>query len=267
MVTVGSDSHKRTHTLAAVDEVGRQLSQLTMPATDQGHLEALRWAAGWPQRQWALEDCRQLSRRLERDLLSAGEVVLRVPPKLMAEARKSARTRGKSDPIDALAVARAALREPGLPKARLDGESRELRLLVDHREDLVQERTRIQNRLRWLLHELDPEFVVGAGTLDRQHVLARIETWLMSREGVIVEIAVSLVQPTRQLNLECGRLEREIASRVEVVAPELLAMVGCGALSAAKLVAETASVDRFRSEAAFARHNGYPRAFSECRLT
>ena len=81
---------------------------------------------------------------------------MRVPPKLMAHVRDAARTYGKSDPIDALAVARAALREPDLPVARLDGPERELRLLVDHREDLVHERTRVISRLRWHLHELDP---------------------------------------------------------------------------------------------------------------
>ena len=75
---------------------------------------------------------------------------------LMAKARDSARTYGKSDPIDTLAVARAALREPDLPVAQLDGPARELRLLVDHREDLVEDRTAHINRLRWHLHELDP---------------------------------------------------------------------------------------------------------------
>jgi hypothetical protein len=49
---------------------------------------------------------------------------------------------GKSDPVDALAVARAALREPGLPAARLDGPERDIRLLAAHREDLVAERKR-----------------------------------------------------------------------------------------------------------------------------
>nr|WP_234382114.1 transposase [Streptomyces dysideae] len=105
---------------------------------------------------WAVEDCRHLSRRLERDLLAAGERIVRVPPKLMANCRSAARTYGKSDPIDALAVARAALREPDLPTACLDGVAREIRLLVDHRDDLVAERTRIINKLRWHLHEIDP---------------------------------------------------------------------------------------------------------------
>jgi transposase len=101
----------------------------------------VKWAARWEQRRWAIEDCRALSRRLEADLLTVGELVVRVPPKLMAGVRRSARTRGKSDPIDALAVARAAIREPDLPVAQLDGPSRDLRLLVDYRESLVKDRT------------------------------------------------------------------------------------------------------------------------------
>src|SRR5207342_780536 len=103
----------------------------------------------------------------ERDLLRAGASVVRVPPKLMAGARRSGREPGKSDPIDALAVARAALREPDLPVARLDGPEREVRLLVDHREDLVAERTRVENRLRWHLHELTPGDEPVARSLDR----------------------------------------------------------------------------------------------------
>lgn len=109
MVTLGTDSHKATHTVVATDEAGRQLGQGTFQANEDGHFKALQWAAQWEERRWALEDCRQLSRMLERDLLSAGQHVVRVPPHLMAGVRRSARTRGKSDPIDALAVARAAL--------------------------------------------------------------------------------------------------------------------------------------------------------------
>jgi transposase len=137
MVILGIDAHKRSHTVVAIDGAGRKLGEKTTQATTtEAHLELLRWAEGFgARRRWAVEDCRHLSRRLEADLLSAGEEIVRVPPKLMAHARDAARTYGKSDPIDALAVARAALREPDLPRARLDGPARELRLLVDHRED------------------------------------------------------------------------------------------------------------------------------------
>jgi transposase len=111
----------------------------------------------WPERIWAVEDCRHVSGRLERDLLAAGERVVRVPPRLMAGARQAVRVQGKSDPIDALAVARAALGEPDLPTAGHDQASWEIKLLVDHREHLVAERTRTINRLRWHLHQLDPD--------------------------------------------------------------------------------------------------------------
>lgn len=114
MVVLETDAHKRTHTTVAADKAGAEVGSVTVAATPEGHLRALRWAAQWDERRWAIENCRHLSRRLEPDLLAAGELVVRVPPKMMAGTRRSARTRGKSDPIDALAVARAALREPDL---------------------------------------------------------------------------------------------------------------------------------------------------------
>src|SRR5450756_636825 len=137
MVTLGADSHKATHTVVAVDETGRKLSQVTVKATSDGHLQALSWASQWSERRWALEDCRHVSGRLERDLLGAGETVVRVPPRLTAGVRESARTTGKSDPIDALAAARAALREPDLPTATLDGPSLEVGPLAAHLDTLV----------------------------------------------------------------------------------------------------------------------------------
>lgn len=112
--------------------------------TCNDHPALLAWARKHDDQEWlwAIEDCRHLSRRLESDLLAAGEQVVRVPPKLMSHVRDSARTLfGKSDPIDALAIARAALRELDLPVARLDGAEREIHLMVDHREDIVTERT------------------------------------------------------------------------------------------------------------------------------
>ncbi len=117
MVVVGVDVHKRKHTFVALDEVGRKLGEKTVQATSAGHITALMWAREQfgTELIWGIEDCRNMSARLERDLLSAGQQVVRVPTKLMAQVRKSARTRGKSDPIDAEAVARTVLREPTCP--------------------------------------------------------------------------------------------------------------------------------------------------------
>lgn len=256
MVVIGIDSHKRSHTAVAVDGTGHKLAETTVAATSAGHLELVRWAVRFTDRRFASEDCRHLSRRLTADLLRAGEAVIRVSPRLMALARRSGREPGKSDPIDALAVARAALREPDLPVATLDGPERELRLLVDHREDLVAERTRAENRLRWHLHELDPGTEPGPRSLDRAVVLGALEARLADVPGTVARLARELVGRIRELTITIDALEREIGRLVAELSPTLLALPGCGRLTAAKLVGETAGIGRFRSAAAFARHNG-----------
>ncbi len=258
MVTLGIDAHKRTHTVVAVDDVGRQLGvRTTTGTTSDDHLALMRWAERFDgERRWAVEDCRHLSRRLEADLLRAGEVIVRVPPKLMAHARDAARTYGKSDPIDTLAVARAALAHPDLPVARLDGPTRELRLLVDHREDLVAERTRCINRLRWHLHELDPAWDPPARSLARLVHLDAVATRLTTLDGPVARIAGEIVAHARQLTVRETELEREITVLARQLAPNLLRLVGVGPLTAAKIVAETADVTRFKSKDAYARHNG-----------
>jgi transposase len=256
MIVIGIDSHKRTHTAVAADGNGRRVAETTLATTPEGHLELVRWATRFPERRFALEDTRHLSRRLSADLLRAGEAVTWVPTRLMAGARRHGREQGKSDPIDALAVARAALADPDLPTATLEGEERELRLLVDHREDLVAERTRAVNRLRWHLHELDPGNEPGPRSLGRAVVLDALEARLADTPGTVARIARDLVARVRDLNRSIRELEHELERLVAVVAPTLLALPGCGPLSAAKLVGQVARADRFHSAAAFARHNG-----------
>jgi len=256
MVVLGTDTHKRSHTVVAVDEAGAEIGSMTVAATPQGHLRLVKWAAQWEQRRWAIEDCRTLSRRLESDLLRAGERAVRVPPKLMAGARRSARTRGKSDPIDALAVARAALREPDLPVARLDGPSREIRLLVDYRESLIKDRTAAQNRLRWRLHELEPGYDPPSGSLNRYKTLDHIDQLLGAHTSMVATLGRREVTRIRELTREANQLERDITHRVTQLVPSLLEIPGCGALSAAKLVGEAADVTRFKSRDAYAMWAG-----------
>jgi transposase len=173
----------------------------------------------------------------------------------MASARRSAREPGKSDPIDALSVARAALREPNLPVARLDGVERELRLWVDYRDVLISDRTGHQSRLRWFLVELGiPE--PPARRLAVRVVLAGIGRALAGRTEPCARIARDLVARISELTSAIDDLARQIDDRTKTVSPTLLELVGCGPLSAAKIVAETAGIGRFRSRAAFAAHNG-----------
>lgn len=155
------DTHKRQHTLVALDAAtGASRGQLTIPASDQGTLDALRFASTLDeQRVWAVEDCRQLSGRLERGLVANGDPVVRVAPALTDSSRRAVRQAGKSDPIDATAIARAALREgiDTLPVAFLDEQAHEIRVLTDYRDQLTSERIRLVNRLRWHLVQIAPE--------------------------------------------------------------------------------------------------------------
>jgi transposase len=216
----------------------------------------VQWAALWPEVTFALEDCRHLTRRLERDLLSAGHHIVRVPTRLMAGARRGGRQPGKSDPIVAQAVAMAALRHPDLPVAALDGPAREVKLIVDHRRDLVAERTRVHNRLRWHLHELDPTLQIPSRGLRRYCVLTELAAALEHHHGVVARLARELIERARLLTEQINALEAELRPLVRRLAPNLLSIPGCGILSAAMILGETASVDRFRNKDAYARFTG-----------
>jgi transposase len=256
MIVIGVDVHKHFSTAVVVDEAGRVLAERTVASADG---ELLGWAARLDrERLWALEDCRQLTCWLERELLATGEELVRVPPKLLAPERRAGRTRGKSDPIDALAVARAALREPDLPRPR-PGEQvyREFKLLVDHREDVVDGRRRAQQRLRWHLHQLDPTLAVPLRMLDRPTHLERVSRWLARQEPELqVRLARELVARIRLLTRAIADLDRELEQRTAKTAPALLELPGCGAVTAAKLLAEIGPIERFRTDAQLARHAG-----------
>jgi transposase len=259
MIVIGVDAHKRTHTMVAVDASGRKLSEKTVEATTAGHLAALRWAHTEFGRTvvWAVEDSRAMTARLERDLLNAGgQTVIRVPTQLMARTRRSARGWGKSDPIDALATARAAQREPDLPVARHHPWSRELKLLVDRRDDLVQQRTATVQRLLWRIHELDPTHRIKSGALNWRTQQEALDAWLAGRCGLVAELARDELAEIVRLTPLIKGLEKRLGDRIRVVAPSLLALYGCGVVTAARIVGETADVARFRGESAFARYVG-----------
>ncbi len=203
MIVIGADTHKQTHCCAAVDGVaGQLLGELTIPARTAGFAELLACGRGLgEERIWAIEDCRHVSGSLERFLIAHGERAVRVAPKLTGPSRRGERVRSKSDPIDARAVARAALQEgvETLPAAHLDEEALAVKLLLDHREHLVRARTQEQNRLRWHLHDLWPELEVPLGGLDRPVWLERVARKLSRAEQETrVEIARELVVEIRR---------------------------------------------------------------------
>ncbi len=261
MIVIGADPHKSSFTFAAADAgTGELRSSETVEASAAGFERALVWGrALGSERVWAVEDCRHVSGRFERFLVARGERLVRVAPKLMAGARRSARTRGKSDRIDAAAVARAALREgvERLPVAHLDERALEIRLLLDHRDDLVKDRSDEQRRLRWHLHDLFGDQQIPAGALDRAVWLDKIARRLGRCEQTArVRIARELVCSIRARTRRARELEREIAVLVADYAPQLLNEPGCGPLTAAKLVGELAGAGRFKTDAQLARAAG-----------
>lgn len=259
MIVIGIDPHKQTHTAVAIDGgTGQVLAELTIRARTHGFERLLGWARRLDaERTFAVEDGRHVSGRLERHLLARGERSVRVPPRMMGLSRRADRVRGKSDPIDAEAVARAALSHPDLPVATLAGIERDIGLLVAHRESLVNERTERICKLRWLLHDIDPDLAPPLRALDRFRTQDGLRRDLEAMEPTTnVRICLDLLARCREITVRANELEREIAGLVRAHAPALLQIPGCAALTAAKIVAETARVDRFPTEGHFARYAG-----------
>jgi transposase len=237
MIVIGADTHKRSHALAAVDAgTGRVRGQREIKAEEPGHLAAVRWARGLDEeRVWAIEDCRAVARRFEQTLLAAGERVVRVAPHRMGASRKGERRPGKSDQIDALAIARAVVADgiESFPAARLDERAMEIRLLSDHRNDLVADRTRTVNRLRWHLLGLCPELErsIKPGAFNQARVLDRVDRRLRRLPaGARARVAREQVAHLRRLNRGVEQLKRELLELVRAHRPQLLAETGCGPL-------------------------------------
>jgi transposase len=261
MIVLGADTHKRSHTIAAVAAAtGQVAGDKTVPVGARGSAALLVWArALGDDRVWALEDCRHVSGGLERFLIARGERVVRVSTRLMAGARRGGRERGKSDRIDAIAVARAALAAgiTTLPTAALAGPELDVRLLVDHRERLVRARSALNNDVLWHLHDLWPELELPGSSLFYGRWAPRVARRLARAEQTMrVRIARDELRRLRELTQAIKALEAEIAGLVANVAPQLLSEPGFGPLTAAKLVGEIAGAQRFATDAKLARAAG-----------
>ncbi len=206
-------------------------------------------------------DCRHVCGHLERALLAAGERVVRVAPGLTEHSRRTVRQPGKSDPIDALAVARAAIREgiENLPAAVLDDDAIEIRVRCDYRDQLIGERTRLINRLRWHLVILDPELEasLAQSALDGPHAQEKVTRRLRRLpDGPRVRVAKAMLQRIVAICRQQRELHRELTALVTAHSPALLAEDGCGTVTAAIIIGHTGAAQPFKSDAAYARHCG-----------
>lgn len=270
MVVLGADVHKRTHTIVAADSNGRQLGALTIAVTPAGYRQAIGWARErFTDRCWAVEDCRAYNSGLHRALLGAGERGVRVPPHLTRRSRRFSRNRGgKSDPIDALAIARAALAEPALPAITIDPAAAQARLLVGQRDHLIARRTQTINRLRMLIHDLDCSVTLPTTDLFRpKHLRAPARPRATGRstqalpsapDGLLRQICTELIADIAALTERIAGYDKHLHDLVEAdpQGHALIQLPGCGHHSAAKILAETDGINRFARSDHYGAYTG-----------
>jgi transposase len=251
MRVVGIDSHKATLAACAIDEVGQPIAEATFANEPAGFAALLAWLAELGQiERIGLEGSAGYGAAAARFLLTTGERAVEVPPQLSHRERLRSRRAGKSDPGDALAIARVTLRESDLPPVRLPDASRELGLLVEAREDLVAEATRVRNRLHADLVVLVPGYGTAAANLVAAKHRRTAGRLLRRLPGIQAELARGRLVRLGRLTTEIAGLERRIDALV--ADHPLRSLPGAGALVTAKLIGEAGDVRRFRSADAFA---------------
>jgi transposase len=250
MRVAGIDTHKATLAACLIDEVGLVVAEATFPNDPAGFTALLGWLRESGAERIGLEGSAGYGAAAARFLLAAGETTVEVPPQLSHRERLQTRRAGKSDPGDALAIARVTQREADLPPVRLPDASREIGLLVEAREDLVAEATRTRNRLHADLVVLVPGYSAAAANLVAERHRTTARRLLRRLPGVHAELARERLGRLDRLAGENRLLERRIEGLV--AGHPLRTLPGAGALVTAKLIGETGDIRRFRSADAFA---------------
>lgn len=257
-IVLGVDGHKQSHTVVAIDPVGRRLDQLTFTNDPAGHAQAYAWACGLgTERTWGVENSGHLAHAFAQYVLSQGEKVLEVSPHLTGRQRRRSRDASKSDPNDGLAVARVILQEgAALPAVASDDETTQIKVLVEQRDNRVAQRTRLLNQLHGQWTEVDPHYKERLGPLDAPKTLKRCQGWPLPKADPLKEIRITLIRQLarliRQLNEHIAQLEARLAPLVERQAACLLSILGIHIVQAAQLIARVGSIDRVPSAAALA---------------
>lgn len=251
MTAIGIDTHKDSLAACAVDELGAVLGEASFANDPAGHADLAAWAARVaPGARLGFEGSSTYGAAAGRTIERLGYTVCEVPPQLSRRERGRTRRAGKSDPGDALAIARVTAREADLPPIRRVDPTTELGLLLAARTDLVAEATRVRNRLHADLVVLVPGYGVSAANLVWERHLVTIARALRRSPGVHAELARDRLVELRRLQARsrvlAGRIERLVAGH------PLLELPGVGHLTAAALVARAGDPGRFRSPDAFA---------------
>jgi transposase len=266
MLTIGVDSHQCSYMAAAIDHAGRPMTTLAVPATDAGRQRLRAWAGGLAAlepRQWGIEGSGSYGRSLAQLLVASGEAVFEVPGLATAQerGRSLGRQRDKTDATDALAIARVTLREAErLPRITPAGGAYRCKLLSEHRDNLVLQRTRALNQLYAHLAALEQRepgtFRAARGRRTLAALARRVPASTDPIQDLQARIAQQLAELVQQYDQLIAQTTLELRSLATLYAPTLLELRGVGALTAAKILGEAGDIRRFQYSAKFAAYAG-----------
>ena len=258
MVVVGFDSHKDTLAGCAVDETGRAAGYRSFGNTAVGYAQAVEWVGNLDAGRVAIEGSGSYGRPLALVLVGAGFEVVDVPPQMTARARRSQRSRYKSDPGDALLIARVGAREDDLAAPRPGGVVEDLRAVVIYRREQVISRTREVNRLHADLTLIRPGYQRRIKTkLTRPPALKRVIRLISGDHSVRADIARRRVRTIRSLITLIAELDTRIAGLVHASGAHALTTIrGIATLGAGEILAEVGNPTRYSTKAKFATANG-----------
>src|SRR3974390_1214921 len=246
VVMIGVDPHKASHTAVAINAAEEPLGQLRVRASAVQAERLLGWAQAWPERAWAVEGAGGLGHLLAQQLLSAGERVLDVPPKLAARVRLLATGNvNKNDPNDARSVAVAALRSAGGREVRPDDHAAVLKIWAKRYRDLGRARTQVVCRLHAVLCELIP------GGLPKVITTARAARVLRAirPEGAVqaarCELTAASLDDLRRIDARIRETRKKLAITVAAAGTSLTGLFGVGPVIAAAAIGDVRDVSRF----------------------
>ena len=262
MVTIGVDAHKEVHVAVAVGETGRTLGTWRGRNGPEDWAALREWAMGQGDvRQWGIEGTGNYGRGLAQHLVTAGERVFEVNPRLTASGRRRARRPDKNDRLDAQAVAMVVLREaPALPQVLVEDETALADLLSTEREAVLAEVTRIRNQLHQVLLQVDPGYKRAFPHLQSEAAVRALERYASPVPHPLQQARAAAVQRlAARLRLAMAQL-KELTGQIEQLAQELFLplaqMCGTGLLTAGSLAGLIGPHGRFHHEAQVAAYAG-----------
>jgi transposase len=255
-VMIGVDPHKASHTAVAINVTEEPLGELRVRACTAQAEQLLGWAAAWPERRWVAGGAEGVGHLLAQQLLSAGERVLDVQPKLAARVRLlAAGDVNKNDPSDARSVAVAALRSRGVREARRDDHAAVLRVWPKRHRDLGRARTQVACRLHAVLRAgargMPTQITAGQAA----HILASI-TPSGAMQAARCELAAEFTEDLRGTGTRIRGTRKKLAIAVRAAGTSLTGLFGAGPVTAAAVIGDVRQVSRFPGRDHFAAYNG-----------